>query len=50
MEPCAALPVESSEGVKVEPVKPPAQPPLYTERDLKVRQFTGGAARRLLSA
>ena len=50
MEPCAALPVESPEGVKVEPVKAPLQPPLYTERDLKVRQFTGGAARRLLSA
>jgi len=34
----------------VEPVKAPVQPPLYTERDLEIRQFTGGAARCLLSA
>ncbi len=45
MEPCATLPVD--QGVKVEPLKRPGQPALYTERDLHVRQFTGGAARRL---
>ena len=47
MEPCAALPVESPEGVKVEPLKRALQPPLYTESDLHVRQFTDGRARRL---
>jgi hypothetical protein len=47
MEPCAALPVESPEGVKVEPLKRPLQPALYTEGDLHVRQFTGAAARRV---
>jgi len=40
MEPCTALPVESAEGVKVEPLKRPIQPALYTESDLHVRQFT----------
>jgi hypothetical protein len=33
--------------VKVEPLKRPFQPALYTERDLHVRQFTDGSARRL---
>ncbi len=48
MEPCTALPVEQSTGVKVEPLKRAGQPALYTERDLHVRQFTGAAARRLV--
>jgi len=47
MEPCTALPVESPVGVKVEPLKRPLQPALYTEGDLHVRQFTGAAARRV---
>jgi hypothetical protein len=33
--------------VKVEPMKPPTQPPAYTEDDLHIRQFTEGSARRL---
>ena len=48
MEPCTALPVESPAGVKVEPLKRPLQPALYTEGDLHVRQFTGAAARRVV--
>jgi hypothetical protein len=48
MEPCTALPVESPAGVKVEPLKRAAQPALYTESDLHVRQFTDAAARRLV--
>jgi len=47
MEPCTALPVESPVGVKVEPLKRPLQPALYTEGDLHVRQFTDAAARRV---
>ena len=47
MEPCTALPVESPAGVKVEPLKRPLQPALYTESDLHVRQFTGATARRV---
>lgn len=47
MEPCTALPVESPAGVKVEPLKRPLQPALYTEGDLHVRQFTGATARRV---
>jgi hypothetical protein len=47
MEPCTSLPVETSEGVKVEPLKRPGQPPVYTEADLHVRQFTGARARRV---
>jgi hypothetical protein len=46
MERCA-LPVDRTEGVKVEPLKRPGQPTLYTERDLHIRQFTDDAARRL---
>jgi hypothetical protein len=46
MEPCS-LPVDQSAGVKVEPLKRPGQPALYTERDLHVRQFTDDKARRL---
>jgi hypothetical protein len=47
MEPCTALPVDSASGIKVEPLKRPLQPALYTETDLHVRQFTDGSARRL---
>jgi hypothetical protein len=50
MEPCSTLPVEESIGVKIEPLKRPGQPPLYTEQDLHVRQFTGAAARRVATA
>jgi hypothetical protein len=50
MSPCSMLPVDADEGVKVEPVKRLSQPALYTERDLKIRQFTDAAAPRLRSA
>jgi hypothetical protein len=50
MEPCTALPVEAGEGVKVEPLKRLNQPPVYTEHNLKVREFTSGATTRLLPA
>ena len=43
MEPLT-LPVD--QGIKVEPLKRPAQPPLYTEQDLSVRQFRAAAGRR----
>lgn len=33
--------------VKVEPLKAPHQPPIYTENDLYIRQFTGDRSRRL---
>jgi hypothetical protein len=33
--------------VKIEPMKPPTQPMLYTEDDLQVRQFTEQTTRRL---
>ena len=33
--------------VKVEPLKSPSQPPVYTESDLYIRQFTGDRSRRL---
>jgi len=46
MSPCATLPIDADAGVKVEPVKRLSQPALYTERDLRVRQFTGRAAHR----
>ncbi|HYT76479.1 MAG TPA: hypothetical protein VEL79_17110 [Vicinamibacterales bacterium] len=45
--PITELSAEEPLGVKVEPVKRPTQPEIYTERDLHVRQFTGVAARRL---
>lgn len=32
--------------LRIEPLKPITQPPLYTEDDLHIRQFTGGRARR----
>ena len=50
MAPCTALPVDAGAGVKVEPVKRLTQPVYYTERDLKVRQFSAASAPRLLSA
>ncbi len=50
MEPCTAVQVESPAGVRVEPLKRAFQPALYTESDLLVRQFTGAAARRVLTA
>ncbi len=50
MAPCETLSVEQVPGVKVEPLKRPGQPALYTERDVHVRQFTDGAARRLARA
>jgi hypothetical protein len=34
-------------GVRVEPMKPPSQPVLYTEDDLQMRQFTEQTSRRL---
>ena len=48
MSPVASLPVEQPAGVKVEPLKRPGQPELYTEEDLHVRQFTGARARRVV--
>ena len=47
MERCSTLPVDAGVGVKIEPLKRPGQPTLYTERDLHVRQFTGATARRV---
>jgi hypothetical protein len=40
------MPVEPA--VRVEPVKPPSQPTLYTEDDLQMRQFTEQTSRRLI--
>jgi hypothetical protein len=37
----------SEPRVRVEPLKTPAQPAVYTEDDLHVRQFTDASARRL---
>ena len=34
-------------GIRVEPMKDPTQPILYTERDLQMRQFTEATSRRL---
>jgi hypothetical protein len=45
MEPLSTLPVDR--GIKVEPLKRPAQPHLYTEQDLNVRQFRAHVARQL---
>jgi hypothetical protein len=39
------MPIEPS--VRVEPLKPPSQPVLYTEDDLQMRQFTDQTSRRL---
>lgn len=46
MSPCEALPIDTTAGVKVEPVKRLSQPVLYTESNLHVREFTGRAALR----
>jgi hypothetical protein len=46
MAPCETLSANEPEGVKIEPLKPFTQPPVYTERDLIVRRFTGRAALR----
>jgi hypothetical protein len=46
MAPCETLSANEPKGVKVEPLKPFRQPPVYTERDLHVRRFTGCAALR----
>jgi hypothetical protein len=48
MEPLSTLPVDL--GIKVEPLKRPAQPLLYTEQDLNVRQFRARAARQLAAS
>jgi hypothetical protein len=37
----------SDPAIRVEPLKPPTQPVLYTEDDLHVRQFTDATTRRL---
>jgi hypothetical protein len=45
MEPLPAPPPEPV--VRIEPLKPPSQPILYTEDDLQMRQFTEHTSRRL---
>ncbi|HEX5473646.1 MAG TPA: hypothetical protein VFX12_03205 [Vicinamibacterales bacterium] len=45
MEQMAEAPPEPR--IKVEPLKPPTQPVVYTEDDLHIRQFTDSGARRL---
>ena len=47
--PCATLPIETEEGVKVEPVKRLSQPSAYTDRDLRIREFTARAAHRRIA-
>lgn len=37
-----------SDGVRIEPVKPPQQPTRYTENDLHIRQFLSQTSRRLV--
>ena len=37
----------SGPEIKIEPLKPPTQPVLYTEDDLHIRQFTDCTTRRL---
>jgi hypothetical protein len=37
----------SDASVRIEPLKSPSQPVIYTEDDLHVRQFTGASTRRL---
>jgi len=49
MAPCTALSANEPAGVKVEPLKRYTQPPLYTERDLHQRVFTGRAALRRIA-
>ncbi len=38
---------EADPSVRVEPLKAPTQPVIYTEDDLHVREFTGASSRRL---
>ena len=45
MEAVSLPPVEPA--VRIEPMKPPSQPTLYTEDDLQMRQFTESTSRRL---
>ena len=45
MQAVAMAPVEPS--VRIEPMKPPSQPVLYTEDDLQMRQFLEQTSRRL---
>ncbi len=47
MAPCETLSADEPTGIKIEPLKRLTQPPLYTEHDLLVRQFSGATARRL---
>lgn len=42
-----AVPMPVEPSIRVEPMKPPSQPVLYTEDDLQMRQFMEGAAKRL---
>jgi hypothetical protein len=46
MAPCETLSADAPAGIKIEPLKRLTQPLIYTERDLKVRQFTRRAALR----
>src|SRR5262249_1213014 len=50
MSPCNALSANEPAGIRVEPLKCRTQPALYTEGDLKIRQFGDGAAAGPLSA
>jgi hypothetical protein len=45
MQPLDAPPIEPA--IRIEPMKPPSQPVLYTEDDLQMRQFTEQTTRRL---
>jgi hypothetical protein len=45
MQALAAPPLDPA--IKIEPLKPPSQPVLYTEDDLHMRQFTDCTTRRL---
>jgi hypothetical protein len=45
MQPLDAPPTEPA--IRIEPMKPPSQPVLYTEDDLQMRQFTEQTTRRL---
>jgi hypothetical protein len=44
MQPVEMPPVEPA--IRIEPMKPPSQPVLYTEADLQMRQFTEQTSRR----
>jgi hypothetical protein len=45
MQPVDMPPIEPA--IRIEPMKPPSQPVLYTEDDLQMRQFTEQTTRRL---